>query len=48
MTRIDDEDGIRNEQSLKRSGDVWFHSGFGGYRIYYTPTHWRELKEGES
>jgi hypothetical protein len=40
-TRIDDVDGIRNEQALKRRGRLWFFPD-GSMYVYYTPTHWSE------
>lgn len=39
-TKIDDENGIRNEQKLKRNGSLWWHPDGSAY-VYYTPTHWR-------
>ena len=54
MTRIDDaEDGVRNEQLLRRQGRLWYtgtgkqceacgHTDEGMY-VYYRPTHWRPL-----
>lgn len=39
-TKIDDENGERNVQKLKRSGHLWFHPD-GKMYVYYTPTHWR-------
>ncbi len=42
MTMISDDKGIRNEQTLKRSGRLWFYPDGSGY-VYYTPTHWKEL-----
>lgn len=41
MTKIDDINGCRNEQLLKRMGKLWF-SPDGSIYVYYTPTHWRE------
>jgi hypothetical protein len=44
-TKIDDKDGVRNEQTLTRRGRLWFtdtNDGVGMY-VYYTPTHWRPL-----
>ena len=38
-TKIDDGNGERNVQPLKRSGNLWFIDG--GMYVYYTPTHWR-------
>lgn len=40
QTKIDDVDGIRNVQRLKRIGRLWFHAD-GKMYVYYTPTHWR-------
>jgi hypothetical protein len=40
-TKIHDEKGIRNEQSLKRVGYLWFMSD--DMYVYYKPTHWRHL-----
>lgn len=39
MTKIDDANGCRNEQELKRSGRLWFLPDDSMY-VYYTPTHW--------
>jgi hypothetical protein len=39
-TKIDDENGIRNEQELKIQGRLWFVPD-GSMYVYYTPTHWR-------
>lgn len=38
-TKIDDADGIRNEQELKLVGKLWFLPD-GSMYVYYTPTHW--------
>jgi hypothetical protein len=40
LTKIDDEDGVRNEQSLIRKGRLWFCPDWS-MCVYYTPTHWR-------
>jgi hypothetical protein len=40
-TKIDDADGTRNEQSLKRKGSLWFFPDMSMY-VYYSPTHWRK------
>jgi hypothetical protein len=42
-TKIDDGNGVRNEQPLKRvnSGRLWFFPD-GSMYVYYTPTHWRK------
>lgn len=42
MTRINDEHGIRNVQSLKRRGRLWFVPDDSMY-VYYSPTEWRSL-----
>lgn len=39
-TKIDDEKGIRNEQELVYSHNLWFLPDKSMY-VYYTPTHWR-------
>jgi len=41
-TKIDDAKGCRNEQDLKRQGNLWFVPD-GSIYVYYTPTHWRPL-----
>jgi hypothetical protein len=38
-TKIEDMDGLRNVQMLRRSGRLWFIPG--GPYVYYEPTHWR-------
>jgi hypothetical protein len=40
-TKIDDYDGVRNEQDLKIIGSLWWFTDNSMY-IYYSPTHWRE------
>jgi hypothetical protein len=44
-TKIDDANGVRNEQSLKRSGRLWFFTD-GSMYVYYTPTHWKPIPVG--
>lgn len=39
-TKIDDGQGCRNQQQLKREGRLWFVPD-GSMYVYYTPTHWR-------
>lgn len=41
-TKIEDDMGARNMQSLKRIGRLWFYPD-GSMYVYYTPTHWRAL-----
>ena len=43
LTKIDDGRGIRNVQSLRRKGRLWFFPDMGMY-VYYQPTHWAELE----
>ena len=43
-TKIHDENGSRNEQKLKRSGNLWFYPD-GQMYVYYTPTHQMPLPE---
>jgi len=40
MTKIDDANGCRNEQTLKRQRNLWFVPD-GSMYVYYTPTHWK-------
>jgi hypothetical protein len=42
MTKIDDKDGVRNEQELRRRGRLWWAVD-GSMYVYYTPTHWKEI-----
>lgn len=39
-TKIDDHNGCRNEQLLKRIGRLWYTQD-GKMYVYYVPTHWR-------
>lgn len=39
-TKIDDAEGLRNVQLLKRQGGLWFFPD-GSMYVYYKPTHWR-------
>ncbi len=41
MTKIDDAQGVRNEQVLMRNGNTWFTRD-GRIYVNYTPTHWKE------
>lgn len=43
-TKIDDEQGCHNVQTLKRSGNLWFIPD-GSMYVYYTPTHWAFLED---
>lgn len=42
MTKIEDTCGTRNEQLLKRRGNLWFFPDDSMY-VYYTPTHWKPI-----
>jgi hypothetical protein len=42
MTKIDDDKGRRNEQPLKRRGNLWFFPDDSMY-VYYQPTHWKPM-----
>lgn len=44
-TKIDDSDGARNDQNLKRFNVLWYFPD-GSMYVYYTPTHWADLHEG--
>ncbi len=39
-TKIEDYNGPRNVQRLKRKDNLWFLPDLSMY-VYYTPTHWR-------
>ena len=39
-TKIDDTDGVRNEQPLKRLSAMWYFPD-GAMYVYYAPTHWK-------
>jgi hypothetical protein len=41
-TKIEDENGARNQCTLFRRGNLWFFPDASMY-VYYTPTHWRIL-----
>lgn len=41
-TMIADEHGVRNAQTLRRVGGLWFTPDKRMY-VYYIPTHWRSL-----
>lgn len=38
MTKIDDERGARNHQTMRRRGRLWWTPD-GSMYVYYTPTH---------
>lgn len=41
LTKIDDDNGCRNIQELRREGRLWFYPDMSMY-VYYDPTHWAE------
>jgi hypothetical protein len=43
-TKIDDVNGVRNEQDLQRQGNLWWFPDMSMY-VYYRPTHWADLYE---
>lgn len=51
MTKIDDENGVRNEQSLVKRTRIpgetrpLFWTPDGTMYVYYTPTHWHPMGE---
>ena len=42
MTIISDENGLRNEQQLKRQNNLWWFPD-GSMYVYYRPTHWKSI-----
>lgn len=42
MTKIHDGQGLRNEQSLTKSGNLWYFPDMSMY-VYYKPTHWKPM-----
>lgn len=45
-SKIDDENGVRNEQPLKQmQGNRLWWLPDGSMYVYYTPTHWRYQKD---
>lgn len=46
LTKIDDERGPRNEQVMRRQGQLWF--GRGGMYVYYEPTHFKAVETPSS
>jgi hypothetical protein len=45
MTKIEDKEGTRNQQPMRRQGRLWFTKD--GVYVYYTPTMWRPLTPQE-
>jgi hypothetical protein len=41
-TKIDDEKGVRNQQTLRRVRNLWWFPDMSMY-CYYRPTHWMPL-----
>ena len=46
-TKIDDECGCRNDQTLKRRDNLWWIPD-GSMYVYYRPTHWRPTASAEA
>ncbi|TPJ76899.1 hypothetical protein FJ422_29775 [Mesorhizobium sp. B2-6-3] len=46
LTKIDDADGARNIQELRRQGSLWWYPDMSMY-VYYQPTHWAQAPSGE-
>lgn len=44
-TKIHDDNGLRNEQTLVFHGGLWWFPDKSMY-VYYSPTHWRHKKGG--
>lgn len=46
MTKIDDDQGSRNEQGLKlgATNNLWWFED-GSMYVYYKPTHWMPLPD---
>jgi len=44
QTKLDDENGCRNGQPLKRLGGLWLLPDVP-FNTNYTPTHWRPINE---
>jgi len=38
-TKIDDANGVRNEQTMVLKGNLWWFPD-GSMYAYYSPTHW--------
>lgn len=46
LTKIDDCDGTRNEQTMTLRGRLWWIGrGKATMYVYYAPTHWMPLPE---
>lgn len=41
-TKLMDGMGSRNEQTLRRKGNLWWFPD-GSMYVYYTPTHWKPM-----
>ena len=46
-TKINDGNGVRNEQSLVKHGSLWWFPS-GKMYVYYRPTHWRLKRAGRT
>lgn len=43
-TKIDDKDGERNVQKMKKRDNLWWFPDDSMY-VYYRPTHWRPVSK---
>lgn len=45
-TKVDDENGCRNESKMVRRGRLWYTgTGKNAMYVYYMPTHWAPVTE---
>lgn len=47
LTKIDDDEGVRNCARLMRDGRLWFFPD-GSMYVYYEPTHWAPDSPGSA
>lgn len=45
-TKISDIGGERNHAQLRRRGRLWYFADDSMY-VYYRPTHWQEIPDGQ-
>lgn len=45
-TKIDDAEGVRNDQFLLRKSNLWWFPDLSMY-VYYRPTHWKPAQATE-
>jgi hypothetical protein len=46
MTKIDDADGVRNEQAMMKRGNLWWIKPGepNEMYVYFRPTHWKPME----